>query len=209
MHAVEFIGSMWANLQQLDVKIFSLINGIWRNSFFDVFLPFISDLRHFYLPLAIAWLFLVFKKSVKTRTIAVAILVLISFSESLSTEILKPIFDRPRPYDSLSQIHLYNRMEKNWQITPKLETVVTGQSRSMPSSHAVNIFSAAFFLSFFFRKLWPFFSVIAFLVGYSRIYLGVHYPSDVLAGAVVGILCGWLLAWLTTHMIEKFEKKTR
>jgi len=204
---VDLISSLWTTIRQLDIVVFFLINRIGQNALFDVFMPFISNIRNFYIPLIIAWLFLVIRKSVKTRTIAVGFLLLISLSETLSSDILKPAFNRPRPFDTLSHVHLYDRMQKIWRITPKLEKVVEGQSRALPSSHATNIFAAAFYLSFFFRKWWPFFYSIAFLVGYSRIYLGVHFPFDVLAGAVIGTLCGLLLVWPSTCIIRRFENK--
>jgi undecaprenyl-diphosphatase len=55
----------------------------------------------------------------------------------------------------------------------------------------VNIFAAAFFLSQMFRRLAPLFFGIAAVVAYSRIYIGIHYPLDVIGGAAIGLLIAW------------------
>jgi undecaprenyl-diphosphatase len=224
---------MWPLIEKIDRSLFYWINTSGQNAFFDVLMPFVSNERNFYVPLAIVWLLLMaagsrvsrqavlqFEKrnipllsgplrryafiqtKIKLRTVAVAMLVLISFSEWISSGVLKPLFDRPRPYHSLSHVHLYDRMAKTWSVTPELKTIVRGESLSLPSSHATNIFAAAFFMSFFFRKFWPLFYLIAFLVGYSRAYLGVHFPLDVLIGSLAGTLCGLLLAGISHYVIQ-------
>lgn len=216
---------MPAMVEQLDIHLFYLINRDGRNAFFDVFMPFMSNERNFYALFAAVWLLFVLigsglpqrlaaglkqkdgrwahwllnlsASSVRRRcwVVAIGIIALISLSEWFSSGFLKPLFDRPRPYHAISNVHLYNRMDKTWRVTPELKVTVKGQSQSLPSSHATNIFAAAFFLSFFFRRLWPFFYLIALVVGYSRVYLGVHYPLDVLAGGLAGTLCGVVAAW--------------
>jgi undecaprenyl-diphosphatase len=198
---------MLAYLEQLDIRLFFLVNRSGQNGFFDIFMPFMSDLSNFYLPLGIFLLFLLIKKSVTCRTVGIAILLLISLSEWVSSDVLKPTFNRPRPYHSQSHVHHYDRMGKTWQVTPELKEIIRGESRSLPSSHATNIFAAAFFLSYFLRKTWPLFYLIAFLVGYSRVYLGVHFPLDVLAGAFVGTLCGMALMWPSRVLIQLIEKR--
>ncbi|MEW6673764.1 MAG: phosphatase PAP2 family protein [Thermodesulfobacteriota bacterium] len=228
---------MWQWIENIDIGLFYLINASGQNAFFDVIMPFISNEKNFYVPLAIAWLLLVIagsrglqlvvlklenhyvpfltgplrrfaftRSKIKLRTVAVAVLILISFSEWISSGVLKPVFDRPRPYHSLSRVHLYDRMFKTWSVTPELKTIVRGESLSLPSSHATNIFAAAFFLSFFFRKVWPLFYLIAFWVGYSRVYLGVHFPFDVFIGGIAGTLCGAVMAWVGTRVI-RFDRR--
>ena len=194
-------------IEKIDIQLFYVINRSGQNAFLDVFMPIMSDVTLFYIPMALGLAFLLIKNNAKFRVAAVVLLLVIASSENLSSAFLKPIFARPRPYHSVSEVHLYDRMAKTWSVTPPLAQVVRGESHSLPSSHATNIFAGAFFLSFFFRKMWPFFYLIAFLVGYSRVYLGVHFPFDVAAGAVAGTACGMVYAWPAQSLIAFIRRK--
>jgi undecaprenyl-diphosphatase len=186
---------MWQFIKSLDIELFYLINKSGQNALFDFLMPILSNIKYFYIPLASVWLFLLIRKGFKARSLAVSIVLLITFSECVSSDILKPLFNRPRPHDALSHVRLHG-YKGDWVVTPELEEPVFGRSQSFPSSHATNIFAAALLLTYYYRRWWPLFYMIAFLVAYSRVYLGVHYPTDTLFGAVVGTLCGLLAVWL-------------
>ncbi|HNY03774.1 MAG TPA: phosphatase PAP2 family protein [Bacteroidales bacterium] len=97
---------------------------------------------------------------------------------------LKALIHRDRPFDSLSDI----------------EKLSTGGDSSFPSGHTLEAFAMATALSLMFRQrriILPVFAW-ALLVAYSRVALGVHYPSDVLAGMILGALSGWT-AWYVLH----------
>jgi undecaprenyl-diphosphatase len=66
----------------------------------------------------------------------------------------------------------------------------------MPSAHAANFFAVAAFFSFYFRRYRWWFFFTALVVGLSRVFVGVHYPGDVLAGAVLGIVCAYIVIGL-------------
>ena len=200
---------MLQTLEKIDHQIFYLINRDGQHIFLEWLMPVMSNEKNFFIPIALFWIYLVCKKSIRHRTVAVSVFVLLGLTEFMSSDVLKPIFDRPRPYHSVSEVHLYDRMGKTWSTTPVLKEKVYGLSHSMPSSHATNTFGAMFFLSYYFRKWIPLFYGIAILVGYSRVYLGVHFPSDVVAGALVGTLCGLAMVWCNNRVIRFFEQKFR
>ncbi len=179
---------------KFDTWLFYLINRDGQNKFFDVVMPFVSNEKNFLIPIGVFWLAIVLqKKNIRLKVAAFAILAVIGLSEFVCSDLLKPTFGRLRPYHSISMVHLYDRMTKTWETTGQLEKIVKGRSQSLPSAHATNIFAAACFLTIYFPKGWPLFYFIALIVGYSRVYLGMHFPMDVVAGAVTGTICALAL----------------
>ena len=126
-------------------------------------------------------LFLLYIK--KTRTFGICILTALVFEVLSCNVILKPLVARPRPFTSdPARILLIPRPE----------------DYSFPSGHTAVSFaaaSAAWFMKK--RKTGVAFGAVACLIAFSRLYLYVHYPTDVLAGAVIGILCGAAASKLT------------
>ncbi len=175
-----------------DVAIFFLINGRWQNPWFDHLMPFITDLKNFYAVLAVLALWIVWKNKKAGIILILFIGITLAITDPLSARVLKMVIARIRP------CHLLDGVQ-----------TLTGcnSSYSFPSSHAANIFGAAFLLSRSFKKLSPAFYAIAAVVGYSRIYLGIHYPSDVVGGAAIGILVAWPMYRLKEITVEWFGIK--
>jgi undecaprenyl-diphosphatase len=129
-------------------------------------------------------LWMLFRDGRRGRLTVLALLVLIPVSDQISSHLLKPLFDRPRPCRAEAGIEGVRNHGAR-----------CSRRGSFPSSHAVNIAAVALLLGLRYRKALVPGIGMALLVGYSRIYLGIHYPLDVLAGWVLGAGLGWLAAW--------------
>ena len=170
-------------LKDIDTQIFLYLNGK-HNQFWDVAMYWITN-RFFWTPLYILLLLLVvqqFKK--KTWLVVLSIVLLITLSDQ-GSGLIKRSVERYRPCYNLSigqQVHLIDGC---------------GGQFGFVSSHAANSFALAMFLSILLRgrakNFTPFIFIWAGLVSFSRIYSGVHYPLDLLGGAILGCLLGYLM----------------
>jgi len=180
-------------LLSFDLSVFRFVNGSLQNVVFDFLMPFLTDLNKNKPALAVILVALVvwFFKGGRDARLAILMLIpTILLSDQLNSSVIKFIIERPRPCHVLSDVHLL---------------VSCGSGFSFPSSHAVNNFAGAVVLSFFVpRSAWGWFTFAA-IVSFSRVYVGVHYPSDVVGGAVVGIACGGFII-LLFGFVEKFLK---
>lgn len=174
------------HLYSIDVAIFRWINQGWSSPVLDPFFTFITQYQNFYIIL-IPWTFylLVWGKA-KGRWLVGSIALGLFIADQTSAHLLKPWIHRLRPCNALEGV-----------LTPFGKS----DAFSFPSSHASNMGVSMFLLSIAFPAWRPLFILIALLVGLSRIYLGLHYPSDVLSGYVLGVLSGWGVWW----MVEKFQ----
>lgn len=166
-------------------------------------MPFLTDLNKkpgVLVVVALVWIALFVQGGSKGRTVALLLIPTIVLSDQLNSAVLKSVFDRLRPCFTLPDVHLL---------------VPCGSGRSFPSSHAVNNFAGAFVVSFFYPKLTWWMYGFAAVVAFSRVYVGVHYPSDVLAGALVGLGCGalvvaayqWAEVWWRGYRSREAKRK--
>jgi undecaprenyl-diphosphatase len=164
-------------LLQWDREVFALVNQRWTSPALDVVMRAFSNWDPWRIPLIlIALLFLV--RGARTVRVAIVFTVLaIAVSDQVTCSILKPAIDRERPF----------------KVEPNVRKLDGAHAPSFPSAHAANSTTAATFLTVRFPRLRPILIVPA-IVSYSRVYVGVHYPLDVIAGAVLGSGIGAMFA---------------
>jgi undecaprenyl-diphosphatase len=176
-------------LLSADRALFVFLNVDLATRAGDVLWPLITDYDRLILVRALllsAWLVLLWKGGTRGRTAAVMLIPLLVISDQLSSTVIKELVGRARPCHTAGGV----------PIIPEVHLLVTcGGGKSFPSSHAVNNFAVAAMLSTYYRRwTWAFFTW-AGVVGLSRIFVGVHYPSDVLGGAAIGVIVGLVCVW--------------
>lgn len=177
-------------LYSLDISIFYFINVDLSNIFFDKFFVLITTSKNWTILYIyfIGWF--IWKGQKKGRIALLVLIIAIVFADQLSSAVIKELVGRLRPCWELQNINLL---------------VPCGEGKSFPSSHAVNSFTTAVVLSFFYNNYKYMLYIVASLIAFSRVYVGVHYPSDVLGGAILGVIIGMLIIMLFKLLNKKFK----
>lgn len=175
----------------IDLSVFYFFNHILSAAFLDKFFSIITNVNNWYIAYIILLGISFFKGGKKGKIAAVGVILLIIITDQTGGHLLKDLIQRIRPCNALSDA-----------ITP---LGCTG-SYSFPSNHSFNNFAAATFYYKLFPKLKWIFFITASLIAISRVYLGLHYPSDVLGGALLGIIFGYFFAEIASRLNKRLNR---
>ncbi len=176
------------------MEILNLINqNLHGSNFFNHFFKFISiisDKGLIWIALGIVLLF--FKK---TRKVGLITIIGVGASFFINSLILKNIFEKARPF------------VENPELATFIESIGMSlpDSYSFPSGHAFSSFCCAIIIGLGLKKNWWSFYILATLVAFSRVFLCVHYPIDVIVGAMLGTIVGVCVYFVSCYILKKLD----
>lgn len=172
-------------LRSADWWLFRFINGSLSNDFFDYIMPTLTDLHKIPIfaygifPLGLAlW---IYRKRGTALKMILALGLCVAVADGINTRVLKPSFQRSRPPNTSVEINLRTKRFGSY---------------SMPSNHAANMFATMGFLALTVPHLKIVFLSFAGLIAFSRVYVGVHFPADVIVGGLLGLFYAFLISRL-------------
>jgi undecaprenyl-diphosphatase len=171
-----------------DQHLFEFINNVWTNPLLDTVFPDWRDKKTWYPLYLFIIIFSIYKFKLKGLFFVLAVILSIGLADLCSSQLLKKNVKRLRPCNDIE-------MKDDVRLL-----VHCGKAYSFTSSHAANHFAIATFISLtlglIYRKIrWPLY-LWAASIAYGQVYVGVHYPLDVLVGSLIGIAVGYLVAKL-------------
>jgi undecaprenyl-diphosphatase len=180
-------------LNQIDTQLFLFFNG-FHSETFDGIMVWVSGKVTWWPFYLLLLAYLVWTRRLQVVPIIIFIALSVTLADQSSVHLFKEVFERLRPCREPALeglVHLVNDR--------------CGGMYGFVSSHAANTFGVGMLLLLIVRNRW-FTAVMIFwatLVSYSRIYLGVHYPGDIIGGAMLGMLCGYLVYLLFRWAIPR------
>ncbi len=178
---------MLDNLIRFDTTLFFFINSTLANPVTNFIMPIITNDLFLRIIYGVAMALLLWKGNAKLRWLVLVSAVTLLLTDQVAAGLLKPILARPRPCQEYFSINLL---------------IGCGGGFSMPSAHAANAFGQACVFTFFYPRYgWRLYGFAA-LIALSRVFVGVHYPADILAGAVIGRVAGVFTATLYNMIVR-------
>ena len=170
----------------LDRVVFLFVNRSLANPVTDYIMPLVTNDDSLRILYVLAMILLLIKGDVRLRWLVAFSVLALLVTDQVSAGLLKPIFARLRPCHTIDNVHLL---------------VNCGGGYAMPSTHAANAVAQAILFGACVVQVRYYLYAFAALIALSRVFVGVHYPLDVVAGAVIGVIIGGIM-WLGFRRFE-------
>ena len=184
----------------LDTSLFLYLNGLYT-AYLDPFMKLYSS-KLIWAPLYASFAYLLWRNLGWRRTLyaLIGVALVILLADQITGHLIRPWVGRLRPANPENSLAPLVHIVDDYR----------GGRHSFPSCHAANTFGLAFYLHLLFRHRWlsTFMMVWALITCYSRIYLGVHYPGDLLVGALIGAASASAVYYPLTQLL-KWEENHR
>ena len=175
---------------EIDKKLMIFLNKTLSNPIFDILMPIITNQNFLTIIGVVLIIYLGFYAGKRGKITLIALIFAAGISDAICAQIIKPWVGRIRPsHEFIEYINLLVSKGGKW---------------SFPSNHAANSFAFATVLSYFYDKNKTIIFSIASVIAFSRVYVGVHYPLDIIFGSLLGYTVSWIIlsVWVIIKMRE-------
>lgn len=172
-----------------DRDLFHLLNGVLVHPWLDSLMPFVTSARNLRPVVILLAVVLAVRPDRRWRLAALSLVLSLAAADLIASQLLKPLIGRERPCHVIEGVRLL---------------VGCGGRNGFPSNHAANAGALAAALGLFFPRTLLVTIPAALLIAWSRVYVGVHYPADALAGLLLGGLAGTGVALATQRLGHRF-----
>jgi undecaprenyl-diphosphatase len=200
----------------MDRTLLLLINREWTNPVLDWVMAIFTNASLWMPFIAIGAVLLLWKGDFRVRSFVVVALLSVAFTDGVFTQSMKKLIHRPRPHEALAEVRevsLQNAKPEILALVRPLRIALskppsgTVEGRSFPSGHTMNNTIVATLAILFFGRKGAFYIIPAAIVSYSRIYCGVHWPSDVFVSIILGVGFALLIAGLAAVLYRSVARR--
>ena len=176
-------------IKEVDIKCSYIFPKYYHHKLFSNFMKIITGVGDF----GMIWLVLILSLSLHTKTqlLSQKMLTALLLATIIGQVTIKSLVKRKRPCHTFHDVNMLVAIPSDY---------------SFPSGHTASSFACATVICFFYPKVGAFYILFSFLMAFSRLYLYVHYPTDVLGGLIIGLLCGWIADVIIKKIAERKAK---